>query len=124
MFPGLALFLGDFPIGPLASSYIGLLLVTGLYTAVGLFFSSLTESPIVAVILGVCANIVFWNLGKELQQMSSEWMVKVFEQISLGVHFTHFLKGGVALSSIVYLLSLTALFVYFAERVIESSRWR
>lgn len=124
LYPLFTFLLGDFPMGALFSSYFGLVLAVGLYTAIGLFFSSLTPSPVLAVILGVCFNIVVWNIGREVQFLQQGWALNVFEQMSMNLHFTQFLKGSISLNAIVYLVSLSAVIVYFTERIIESVRWR
>ncbi len=114
----------SFPYGPLATSYFGLILVLGLYAAVGLFASSLTESVVLAVILGMIFNLVLWFVSQGADMSDSPLMTATFEHISLGAQFMNFIKGSIKLSSVVFLTSFIALFVFLTQRVVESARWR
>jgi ABC-2 type transport system permease protein len=109
---------------PLFAAYIGLLLVLGLYVAVGLFTSALTESAMLAVILAMVFNIAFWFVGQNADAVESTTMFSLLNHMSLSQNFAAFLKGTLKFGSGVFFVSLIAFFVFLAERVIESARWR
>ena len=114
----------SFHYGPLLTSYLGLLLVLGLYAAVGLFASSLTESVVLAVVLGVIFNLVLWFISQGGEMSDQPWITATLEHISLGAQFMNFIKGSLKVSSVVFLVSFIALFVFLTQRVVESARWR
>jgi ABC-2 type transport system permease protein len=114
----------EYPFGPLLSAYLGMFLVSGAYVAVGLFASSLTESILLSVIMGLVFNILLWFISQGSGGESSPVLAGIMEHLSLGQHFMGFIMGAIKLKSVVYLLSVIGLFVFLTQRVVESSRWR
>lgn len=114
----------DFPFAPLFAAYAGVLLVSAAYVAVGLFASSLTESAMLSVVMGLIFNILLWFISQGSGTEATSWFSPVLEYISIGQHFLSFIMGAVKLNSLVFLLSITGLFVFLTQRVVESSRWR
>lgn len=112
-----------YPMGPLLAAYLGVFLVAGTYVAVGLFASSLTESVLLSVVLGLIFNILLWFISQGSGN-GGGLMASVLEYMSLGQHFLNFILGAIKLSSLVFLMSLIVLFVFLTQRVVESSRWR
>ena len=113
-----------FPMGPLLSAYLGVALVSGAYVAVGLFASSLTESIVLSVVMGLIFNIMLWFIAQGTGGDSSPVVAAVFEYLSIGQHFLNFILGSIKLKSVVFFTTLIGLFVFLTQRVIESSRWR
>ena len=62
----MVVFLGDIDNGPVIGGYIGLLLMAGVYIAVGLLASSLTENQIVAFIIGLLLMFALFLLNDEM----------------------------------------------------------
>ena len=114
----------EFPMAPLLSAYLGVILVSGAYVAVGLFASSLTESVMLSVVLGLIFNIMFWFISQGAGTDNIPWLYAVLEYMSLGQHFLSFIMGAIKLTSLTFLLSVIGLFVFLTQRVVESSRWR
>jgi ABC-2 type transport system permease protein len=116
--------ISDFNWGMLAVAYGGLLLVVALYVSVGLFMSSLTESAMLAVILALIFNISMWFVGQNADSAESSTVFSILNQLSLSQNFAAFLKGSIKVSAVMFFISLIGFFVFLAERVIESARWR
>lgn len=114
----------EFPMAPLLAAYMGVILVAGAYVAVGLFASSLTESVMLSVILGLIFNIALWFISQGMAGDASPMVSAVLEYLSLGQHFLGFIMGSIKLASVVFLVSLIGLFVFLTQRVVESARWR
>lgn len=114
----------EFPMGPLLAAYAGVILVSGAYVAVGLFASSLTESVMLSVILGLIFNISLWLLSQGMTGESFPMLASVMEYMSLGQHFLGFIMGSIKLTSVIFLSSLIGLFIFLTQRVVESARWR
>lgn len=123
LYPALTRTVAEFPVAPLLSAYLGLLLVAGAYVAVGLFASALTESIMLSVIMGLIFNILLWFIAQGSGDQSSWWSA-VLEYMALGQHFLGFIMGAIKLNSLVFISSIIALFVFLTQRVVESSRWR
>lgn len=109
---------------PLFVSFFGLFLVGGVYVAIDLFVSSLTENSIAAYILSVFFNISLWFVGYGAEVVDGEFSRKFFEHISLGTHLSNLAEGIIRTNGLILILSLIVLFCFLAERVVESSRWR
>lgn len=120
--PLLIVLWGDADTGVLFSGLLGALLFGAFVLAVGLFASSLTESPFVAAIgaLALVAAVIWAGaqasrlplIGKELDQFTPMTNLATLAQ---GVIDTHAIVYFI--SVIVFLLDLTA-------RVVDSQRWR
>ena len=124
LYPVMSRAVAAFPAGPVLSAFLGVLLVSGIYVALGLFASSLTESVMLSVVLGLIFNIMLWFISQGLGDSMPPWLMTIFENMSLGQHFINFIQGAIKLHSLVFMVSVITLFVFLTQRVIESSRWR
>ena len=84
--------------------YLGIWFLTGLYSAAGLFASSLTESAMLAVFMGVVFNLLIWFIGQTGAGSSIQWWSSVATYISVGQHLVNFLKGMIKVSSCVFFI--------------------
>ncbi len=111
--------------GPLFAAYLGLMLLVASYIAIGMFASSLTNSILLAVILGFIFNLMFWFIGSGTEMAENTYVIAVFEYLSVGEHFFKgFVKGTIKLTSIAFFLSVIGLNCFLTQRVVESARWR
>jgi ABC-2 type transport system permease protein len=109
---------------PLVIAFSGILLVGGVYVAMDLFASSLTENSIGAYVASVLLNVSIWFVGIGSEVMDGEITRKVFEHISLSSHLSGLVEGTIRTNGLIFFFSLIVLFCFLAERVVESSRWR
>ena len=110
--------------GPLGAAYLGMMLLAAGYVAVGLFASSLTDSPVLAVVMSLIFSVGIWFVGAGAGAFDDQTVSKVFEQLSVGTHFNSFVVGAIGTSSLVFFASLIFLCAFLTQRVVESSRWR
>ena len=96
----------------------------GVYAAMDLFASSLTENTIVAYIISIMFNLSIWFIGIGAEVVDSEAGRKVFEHLSLSSHLSALVEGTIRTNGLVFFFSVIVLFCFLAERVVESSRWR
>ncbi len=108
---------------PIATSYLGVLLLGGALLAIGVFTSSLTQNQIVAAVLGVGIVIFLW-LGEFLANFSSAKMSGFLENLSLFSHYPDFAQGIIDSGHVVYYLSVIVAFLFLATRSMETRRWR
>lgn len=114
-------------VGPIFSGYLGILLVGGLFVAIGLFCSSLTRSQVVAAVLAVAIlfliTIVPWAaMRAEGSTLGAMWR-KVADQ---GVYnrYADFSRGVIDTSHVVFFLAVTTVFLFLTIKVLESRRWK
>ena len=110
-------------LGVIFSTYIGLLLAGFSYIAFGLFWSSVTESQLVAVVMSFATNFGFWLLAL-LGQGGSGTLQTVLKHMAINEQFMIFAKGTIELRSVVYFLSLILLALFLTNRSLESRAWR
>lgn len=110
--------------GPLFVATLGIFLVGAVYAAMNLFCSSLTENSLIAYVMSVILNIAIWFIGMGAEVVDNATFRAFFEHISLSTHLSSLVEGTIRTNALIFLLSVMILFVFLAERVVESMRWR
>lgn len=110
--------------GLLILAYLAVLAVGGIYLAMGLFSSSVTESGIIAYVLGVIFNVFIWFVGVGVDVVDTQWIRSVFEYLSISQHLSQWVEGTLRTTALVYFGSILAFFLFLSERMVESYRWR
>jgi ABC-2 type transport system permease protein len=112
-------------IGPIFSGYLGILLVGALFSAVGLFCSSLTRSQVVAAVSTAAilflVTIVPWWAGSK--PSLGGVMRKITDQ-GVFSRYTDFSKGIIATGNLVFFVAATVVFLFLTVKVLESRRWK
>lgn len=120
----LALLGGQFDWGPVLSGYLGLLLLGCAFFAIGMFASALTESQVVAAVVAIILSFVIYLAGPLIVQSTTGGFADAVNTISLSGHIDNFASGVIDLRDIVYYVSLVAFFLFTADRLIATRRWR
>ena len=122
-FPILLMIFGDPDTGPILTSYLGLLLLGSASLAIGIFASSLTPNQIVSAVIagGILFGLWFMGSAASLIPDPAGDLISYF---SLSYHFPNFIRGVVDTRDIVYYIIVTAVFLFFSVRSIETERWR
>jgi len=115
--------------GPVASGYVGLVLLGALYVSVGLFASSLTQNQVIAAVTGFAILILLAMLGPWIATVvpSRVWIIGVrtlVQQATIRTHYQDFSQGVVDLVHVIYFVALTAYALFLTVKVLESRRWR
>lgn len=119
--------LGDPDNGVIVTGYIGSLLMAAAYLAIGAAMSAVTKNQVVAFILSVAVCFLFLVAGLPLVlDAAAAWLpdalVLAIANLSFLTHFDGLQKGVVALSDIVYFLSVIAFWLLVNRITIESKR--
>lgn len=122
-FPLLLIFFGDPDLGPIATSYVGLLLLGSVALAAGLFASALTRQQFVAAVIALAILFGLWLLGALEGAVPQPWGTAL-AALSPFRHFPDFVRGVVDSRAVVHALTATVLLLYLAVRCVESERWR
>lgn len=102
--------------------YLGLFLLGAAFVAVGLFASSISESQIVAVIVGFAVLLMFYVIGLAARGQEGFWQ-HFFQYLSINTHLEGFVRGVVRIPDVVYYLSLCFAGLFLSFRVVEAQRW-
>jgi ABC-2 type transport system permease protein len=121
--PLLALLLGgaaDLDAGLLAAATLGLWLATLMFAAVGLFASTLSAQPGVALVAAYALLLLFSVVGEAKKVF--EPATTLFDWLSWNEHLLWFLVGAVRLSDIAYYLLFATLFLALTHRRLANRR--
>lgn len=117
---------------------VGVLLFGASLIAVGMFISSLTESPITSIIFTLVVNVfimISGGLASSITAPSAStwytkiwaWIVERFADLVAGMDFLNILDSfgnqAFAVKDVVYFISVTAAFIFLTERSLEKRRW-
>ena len=108
----------------LIGNILALLLVGLVFIAIGLFVSALTENQLSAAIGTIGIILAFLGIGIISSFLPSAfWLRYVFDALSIFTRFQSFVNGYFDLSSIIYYLTVGALFLYLTFRVYDRRRY-
>ena len=108
----------------LIGNYVALLLVGTVFIAIGVFVSSLTENQLTAAIGTMAIILVFLAIGVVNTLLPSAfWLRYVFNCLSIFTRFQTFVNGYFDISSLIYYISVAAVFVYLTVRVYDRRRY-
>lgn len=110
----------DIDFGYIVSNSIGLLLLVGSFSALGIYFSSLTSQPVVAAILSFIALFVLMLLDQFFAGDPSNTLAKA----SLMNHFQSFAGGLIDTADLAYFLLFIATFLILTIRRLDADRLR
>lgn len=112
---------GNPDLGPIISSYLGVLLLSGAMLAIGTFASAVTENQIIAAIITFAVLLGLWLIGAAGNVITGA--ADVLRALALPDRFNDFARGVIELSDVVYYLSLMIGALFLATRVLESRRY-
>ena len=108
----------------LLGNVLALLLVGMTFIAIGIFVSALTENQLSAAVGTMAIILVFLVIGLiNLLLPANFWLRYVFDCVSIFTRFQAFTNGYFDLSSLLYYLSVTAVFVYLTIRIYDRRRY-
>ena len=108
----------------LIGNVIALLLVGMTFITIGLFVSAITENQLSAAIGTMSIILVFLGIGVINTLLPNEfWLRYVINSVSVFSRFQTFTNGYFDLSSLIYYLSVSALFLYLTVRVYDRRRY-
>lgn len=97
--------------GPVFGGYLGAILLSGAFTAIGIFASSLTHNQIVAFIISVSISF-FLTVLDNILFLVPGFLVGLFQNLGTGFHFKSIAKGVIDSRDIIYFLSLIFIALY------------
>jgi ABC-2 type transport system permease protein len=108
--------------GAIFSGYLGLALMGGVYAAIGIFSSSLTDNQVVAFIIGIAIVMVFFLMDQLLVFVPSS-MAGIVQYLSTGFHLSNISRGVIDTRNLIYFLSMISFFLFLTTHNVESRKW-
>jgi len=113
--------------GVVAVGWLGCVLASGLFCALGLVASALSGTPALAAFLAVITNLILVFVPTFLYRASLrpggtlEWLLG---KVDVTAHYqASFLTGALDSAQVVFFLAWIAALLFLAVRVVESRRW-
>lgn len=111
--------IGNVDHGAVICGYIGLILMSMVYTSIGLFASSLTSNQIVAFLISLLIGVFFLIIFSVLSSESSGIIGQVLDYLSMETHFESISRGVIDTKDLVYFFSISFLGLLLAEAMIS-----
>ncbi|MEP2023513.1 MAG: gliding motility-associated ABC transporter permease subunit GldF [Reichenbachiella sp.] len=116
--------IGNLDISGTVGSYIGLILLGGVFVAIGIFSSALTDNQVVAFVLAVFLCFVLYS-GLSSLATIDVWgdTSLILQQMSLVFHYESLSRGLVDFADLVYFISVISLMVFFTQLKLDAKKW-
>lgn len=116
--------MGDLDWGPVIGGYIGALLLTGAYIAIGLCISSMTENQIVALIVSAVVCAVFYAVGAEfvVGSLGQDWS-SALSAFGTGARFESVRRGVLDLRDLLYYAAIIVSFLALNTVLLMAKSW-
>ena len=122
--PAVLTLFSDFDWHPVLTGYLGMALLGGLFLAVGVFASALTENQIVAAFVSFGILLMLWLISGFAALLGDTTAGHVVAYISFMEHYDRLVRGLVDTGDLVYFASSLIFMLFLTHRVVESARWK
>lgn len=104
-------------------SVVGILLIGGVFIAIGLFLSALTETQTVAAVTSIGAFVLIFLFSMLPSFVGNSVLRTIIKWFSVFDRYYPFTSGVFDITAIVYYISLTVVFLFLTIRIYEKRRW-
>ena len=114
---------GNLDLAAVVGSYIGLILLSSIFSSISVYASSLSSNQIVAFILAIIMSSFFFFGFDILSQLPYLQIVDlILQKIGISYHYNMMSKGLLKVSDLVYFMSVSLLFIKLTEAVIKNKK--
>ena len=114
---------GNLDLAAVVGSYIGLILLSSIFSSISVYASSLSSNQIVAFILAIIMSSFFFFGFDILSQLPFLQIVDLtLQKIGISYHYNMMSKGLLKVSDLVYFMSVSLLFIKLTEVVIKNKK--
>lgn len=116
---------GNLDHGAIAGAYMGLFFLGAVFTAIGVWTSSLTQNAMVAFLLAAFTCFIFYNGFDALSKLPAFSGGADYYLQMLGIHFHYasISRGVVDSRDIIYFLSTITLFLLLTRTALQKRKW-
>jgi len=108
---------------PIATAYLGLLLMGGCFISVGLLISSMTKNQIVSGMVTFAVFLLLWVVNW-IASFTGPTTQSVLNYLSITDHFDDFTKGILDTKHLVYYFSVMSFGLFLTARSVDTERWK
>ena len=102
---------------------LGIFLLGAALIAVNVFISALTESMVVAAVVGMGVGLLLDTMDYFVSIIPVKWIAFTLDRINFLNYYKNFTYGILSIVDVVFYLSVAALFIFLTTRVLERRRW-
>jgi ABC-2 type transport system permease protein len=115
---------GNLDTAGIAGSYIGLVLLAGIFTAIGILASSLTDNQIVAFVIGCFScYLLYGGLSSVTNLNMLSNTAFLIQQLGIDYHYQILSKGLIDSRNVLYFVSITVILLLATRLKLESRKW-
>jgi ABC-2 type transport system permease protein len=115
---------GNIDTAGIIGSYIGLVLLGGVFTSVGVFSSLITTNQIVSFIIAVFLCFILYTGFESLAAINVWGKASLFlEQMGILYHYRAMSKGLLDTRNLIYFFSVIAIMLMFTKLILGIRRW-
>ncbi len=115
---------GNIDTGAVIGSYIGLFLLGGVFTAIGIFTSSITKNQIIAFAIAVFLCFFAFSGFESLSKvLSLQKFDDVLLHLGINQHYQSVSRGVLDTRDLVYFLSSIAIFLLITKFILGGRKW-
>ena len=119
---GVLFWYGEPEWAPVASGYLGLLLMGGSFISIGLAISSMTKNQVVAGVGTFAVLLLFWVINW-IGDAAGPTTQSVLAYLSILEHFDDFSKGVIDTTHVTYYVSFITLGLFLTAKSMDLERW-
>ncbi|MEL7001145.1 MAG: gliding motility-associated ABC transporter permease subunit GldF [Bacteroidota bacterium] len=115
---------GNIDTAGVVGSYIGLILLGGVFTSIGIFSSLITNNQIVSFIIALFFCFIVYSGFESLAAINVWGKASLFlEQLGILYHYDAMSKGLLDTRNIIYFLSVITFMLLLTKLILGSRRW-
>jgi ABC-2 type transport system permease protein len=115
---------GNVDTGAVIGSYVGLLLLGGAFTSIGIFASSLSKNQIISFIISVFLCLFAFSGFDSISKIISLQRLDTFiSELGINQHYQSISRGVLDTRDLVYFLSFIALFLAVTKTILGGRKW-
>jgi ABC-2 type transport system permease protein len=115
---------GNIDSAAVAGSYLGLVFLAAIFTAIGVFASAVTENQVISFILAVFLCFLIYTGFDYIASVEMPGDISyLISSLGISFHYNALSKGLIDSRDVFYFLSVIALFLLGTKLVLESRKW-
>jgi len=115
---------GNLDWAAISGSYIGLVLLSGIYVSIGVFASTLTENQIVSFILALFFCFFCFTGFEQIALLFSHTGLELsIDKLGISYHYNAISRGVIDTRDVLYFISMMSIFIYGSKLSLQSRKW-
>ena len=115
---------GNLDWAAISGSYIGLVLLSGIYVSIGVFASTLTENQIVSFILALFFCFFCFTGFEQIATLLSHTGLELsIDKLGISYHYNAISRGVIDTRDVLYFISMMSIFIYGSKLSLQSRKW-